>query len=107
MDSKKHTAFTGEKASISRKVGGKYSAYDNYITGKNLELVPDEKIVQSWHAVDWAEGIYSTITFKLTPIPSGTRLEFTHEDVPEGTEKEFTQGWIDNYWEPLKVYLER
>ena len=107
MDSKKHTAFTGEKASISRKVGGKYSAYDNYITGKNLELVPDEKIVQSWHAVDWAEGIYSTITFKLTPIPSGTRLEFTHEDVPEGTEKEFTQGWIDNYWEPLKAYLEK
>jgi len=107
MDSKKHAAFTGGKASISRKVGGKYSAYDNYITGKNLELVPDKKIVQSWRAVDWAEGVFSTITFKLTPIPEGTRLDFTHEDVPEGAEAEFTQGWIDNYWEPMKVYLEK
>jgi len=107
MDSKKHAAFTGGKASISRKVGGKYSAYDNYITGKNLELVPDKKIIQSWRAVDWAEGVLSTITFTLTPIPEGTRLEFTHEDVPEGTEEEFIQGWIDNYWEPMKVYLEK
>lgn len=107
MDSKKHAAFTGGKASISRKVGGKYSAYDNYITGKNLELVPDKKIIQSWRAVDWAEGVFSTITFKLTPIPEGTRLDFTHEDVPEGTEEEFIQGWIDNYWEPMKVYLEK
>jgi Activator of HSP90 ATPase len=107
MDSKKHAAFTGGKASISRKVGGKYSAYDNYITGKNLELVPDKKIIQSWRAVDWAEGVFSTITFTLTPIPEGTRLDFTHEDVPEGTEEEFIQGWIDNYWEPMKVYLEK
>ena len=107
VDSKKHAAFTGGKASISRKVGGKYSAYDNYITGKNLELVPDKKIIQSWRAVDWAEGVLSTITFTLTPIPEGTRLEFTHEDVPEGTEEEFIQGWIDNYWEPMKVYLEK
>jgi activator of HSP90 ATPase len=107
MDSKKHAAFTGGKASISRKVGGKYSAYDHYITGKNLELVPDKKIIQSWRAVDWAEGVFSTITFTLTPIPEGTRLNFTHEDVPEGTEEEFIQGWIDNYWEPMKVYLEK
>jgi activator of HSP90 ATPase len=107
MDSKKHAAFSGGKASISREVGGTYTAYDNYITGKNIELVPDKKIVQSWRAIDWPEGVYSTITFKLTAVPEGTRLDFTHADLPEGTEEEFTQGWIDNYWDPMKVYLEK
>ena len=107
MDSKKHSAFTGGKASISRVVGGKYTAYDNYINGKNIELVPDKKIVQSWRASDWPEDYFSTITFKLTPIPEGTRLDFTHEDVLEGTEEEFKQGWIENYWEPMKFYLEK
>ncbi len=107
MDSKKHAAFTGGKASISRVVGGKYSAYDNYITGKNIELVPDKKIVQDWRAVDWPEGYFSRITFKLTAVPEGTRLDFTHADLPEGTEEEFTQGWIDNYWEPMKRYFEK
>jgi activator of HSP90 ATPase len=107
MDSKKHAAFTGGKASISRKVGGKIMAYDNYITGKNVELVPSNKIVQDWRAVDWPEGYFSRVTFKFTAIQEGTRLDFTHADVPEGTEEEFTQGWVDNYWEPMKRFLEK
>ena len=107
MDSKQHAAFTGGKAKISRVVGGSIMAYDDYITGKNIELVPDQKIVQDWRASDWPEGYFSRVTFEFTAVPEGTRLDFTHTDVPEGTEEEFTQGWIDNYWEPLKVYLEK
>jgi activator of HSP90 ATPase len=86
MDSKKHAAFTGGKASLSRLVGGSISAYDNYITGKNIELVPDKKIIQDWRAVDWPEGFFSRVTFEFTAIPEGTRLDFTHAGLPEGTE---------------------
>ena len=107
MDSKKHAAFTGSKASLSRVVGGSIMMYDNYATGKNVELVPDQKIVQDWRAVDWPEGYFSRVTFEFTAVPEGARLDFTHADVPEGTEAEFTQGWIDNYWEPMKTYLEK
>jgi activator of HSP90 ATPase len=107
MDSQKHAAFTGGKAKISRLIGGSIMAYDDYITGKNIELVPDQKIVQDWRAVDWPEGYYSRVVFEFTAVPEGTRLDFTHTDVPEGTEQEFTQGWIDNYWEPMKVFLEK
>jgi activator of HSP90 ATPase len=107
MDSAKHAAFTGSPAEISREVGGAYSAYDGYITGKNIKLAADREIVQSWRASDWPEGKYSTITFVLLPIPDGTRLNFTHVDVPDGTEEEFTHGWTENYWEPLKKMLEK
>jgi activator of HSP90 ATPase len=107
MDSKIHTAFTGSKARISRSVGGCMMAYDNYIAGKNVELVSDNKIVQLWRAVDWPEGYFSRITFEFTAIPEGTRLVFSHAGVPEGTEDEFTQGWIDHYWDPMKAFLEK
>jgi len=107
MDSKKHAAFTGSAAEISREVGGEYMAYDGYITGKNIELVPDKKIVQSWRAVDWDEGYFSRVIFEFTSVPEGTRLDFVHMDVPDGTEDEFTQGWIDNYWEPMEKYFEK
>jgi uncharacterized protein YndB with AHSA1/START domain len=106
MDSKQHASFTKNAASISRTVGGEISAYAGYISGKNLELVPDHRIVQSWRASDWPEGYFSQVTFDLTPVPEGTRLVFTHADLPEGTEAEFEQGWIDNYWTPLKKMLE-
>lgn len=107
MDSAKHSTFSGGVAEISREVGGEFSAYDGYITGKNIKLLPDREIVQSWRAVDWPEDHLSTITFALLPIPDGTRLNFTHVDVPEGTEAEFEQGWIDNYWTPMKAMLEK
>jgi uncharacterized protein YndB with AHSA1/START domain len=41
MDSRKHARFTGAPARMSRKIGGTFSAYDGYITGVNIELVPD------------------------------------------------------------------
>ena len=107
MDSATHAAFSGGAASISREVGSEFSAYDGYITGKNLELVPDRKIVQSWRAVDWPEGHFSTVTFLFASIPEGTQLEFTHAGIPEGEEPAFEEGWIDNYWEPMKEYLEK
>jgi len=106
MDSAKHAKFSGGKASISKRVNGKIMAYDGYITGKNVELIPDQKIVQEWRAVDWPAGFFSVVTFVFTPIPEGTRLDFRHANLPEGTEEEFTQGWIDNYWEPMKRLLE-
>jgi len=83
MDSKKHAQFTGDKASISRKVGGKFSVFDGYSEGTNLELIPDNKIVQTWRASDWTEGHYSKVTFSFKEVEGGTRLNFTQTGVPK------------------------
>jgi activator of HSP90 ATPase len=105
MDSRNHSKFTDGKASISRKIDGKFTAYDGYIEGVNLELVPDEKIVQSWRGSDWPKGHYSTATFALKQIGSGTRLTFTQTDVPEEQYEPISQGWRDYYWTPMKKML--
>ena len=105
MDSKKHGQFTGGKAKISRKVGGKFSVYDDYAEGKNLALVPDKKIVQSWRASDWPEGHYSKVTFALSNNKAGTKLTFTQTGVPSEFFADIKQGWIDFYWNPLKELL--
>ena len=107
MDSKKHAKFTGDKATISRKVGGKFSTFDGYSEGANLELIPDSKIVQTWRASDWPEGHFSKVTFSFKEIPSGTRLTFTQTDVPAKQYDDIAQGWRDYYWAPLKEMLEK
>ena len=48
MDSKKHAEFTKGPAEISTEVGGAFSVHGEYITGENLELEQDKKIVQKW-----------------------------------------------------------
>ena len=107
MDSKKHTQFTGDTARISRQVGGKFSVYGAYITGKNIELVPDEKIVQEWRASSWPPGHYSLVTFLLKATKEGTKLVFSHKGIPLSEVKDITSGWKMYYWEPLKEMLEK
>ncbi len=107
MDEKKHGRFTQSKTSISRQVGGRFTSGDGYIEGVNLELIPDRKIVQSWHASDWPSGHYSKAAFALTPVKGGTRLTFTHSGVPEEFYDDISQGWRDYYWQPMKEMLEK
>jgi len=107
MDSGKHAKLTGEKARISRKIGGKLTAYGGYIEGINLNLVPDRKIVQSWRGSDWPQGHYSRATFSLKKIKNGTHLTFTQSGVPDQYYHDISQGWRDYYWKPMKEMLEK
>lgn len=107
MTSKGHAAFTGEEATISPDIGGSFSAYANYITGRNIDLKPGRLIVQEWVAADWPDGSTSQVTFSLKPVDGGkkTEIAFTHTGVPSAFAKDIAQGWIDWYWEPMKKYF--
>ena len=106
MSSKKHSKLTGSAARISTKVGGTISVFDGYASGKNVELEPGKRIVQTWRAVEdaWPEGHDSIIIFDLSPLGKNrTKLLFEHRDVPAELAANFKQGWIDFYWTPLKT----
>jgi len=107
MDSRKHARFTGAKAKISRKVNGRFTAYDGYIEGVHLDLVPDKKIVQSWRGDDWPGGHFSKATFSLKKVKNGARLTFTQSGVPDQHYHGIRQGWRDFYWKPMKEMLEK
>lgn len=107
MDSRKHSGFTGAPASIRRNVGGRFSAYDGYIEGRNLLLIPGKKIVQMWRGSDWPDGHYALTSFVLTGTRKGTRLRFRQTGIPEDKVQSIKRGWIEFYWMPLKRYLEK
>jgi len=107
MDSRLHAGFTGNKATISRKVGGKIEAYGGYITGNNIELIEGKKIIQRWHASDWEEGIDSKVTFTFAKSSKGTKMTFTHKGVPKEFVADISQGWKEHYWKPMKEALKK
>jgi activator of HSP90 ATPase len=107
MDSRKHARFSGQKARISRRVGGRIQAYGDYIEGVNLELVADRRIVQSWRGSNWPPGHFSTVTILLSPTKGGTRLRFTQAGVPEAFHEDIRQGWKDFYWTPMRTILKK
>jgi activator of HSP90 ATPase len=105
LNSKEHSDFTGAKASIRPAKGARFTAWDGYIKGKNLTIVPYKKIVQEWTCADFPDGHMSKITLLLSPVKTGTKLEFTHEGVPPENYASIKQGWIDNYWKLMREYF--
>jgi len=108
MDSERHSQFTGCTAKISREVGGNFTAMES-LRGTNIELVPDQKIVQTWQCdyEGWPRDHFSTLTIRLEPMEGGTLLEFTQTEVPAPCFKGISEAWHKYYWHPLKKTFHR
>jgi uncharacterized protein YndB with AHSA1/START domain len=53
----KSGAKLGDKPTeISREAGGAFTLYGGYITGRQIELVPNQQIVQAWRTGGWDPG---------------------------------------------------
>jgi activator of HSP90 ATPase len=92
-------------AEISREVGGAFTLFGGYITGRHVELVPGERIVQAWRTGGWAPGVYSIAEFKLVEQGSGTKIVFDHTGFPKGEAEVLASGWKAHYWEPIEKLL--
>jgi activator of HSP90 ATPase len=107
MDGKKHTEMTGAKATVDPKIGGKFTAWDGYIFGKNLEFEKGKRIVQEWKTTEWPDYPPSIVKFTLKKKGEGTELTMVHSKVPSEQAESYRQGWIDFYWEPMKKYFKK
>ncbi len=105
MNDKEHGEFTGGPAKISRDVGGAFSCHGGMVVGRNVELVPNKRIVQAWRIGDWDDGVYSIVRIELKEQGSETRLILDHSGFPEGAGEHLEGGWHKMYWEPLRDYL--
>jgi len=106
LDSLAHSEMTGGAAKMSEQLGAEVSAWDGYISGRNLELVPGERIVQSWRTSEFAdEHGDSVITILLEEADEGTLLTLEHSNVPDEQRSYEEAGWQENYFEPMVAYF--
>jgi activator of HSP90 ATPase len=108
VDPKKHAAFTGQGATGTPKVGGKFTAGDGYISAKFLELKKGERVLQEWTTTEWPEG-YPPSHLELRFKAKGKKTELTmlHSKVPAEQVEYYAGGWKEWYWEPMKKYFSK
>jgi activator of HSP90 ATPase len=94
----------GMDTKISREAGGAFSLFGGVITGRQIELVPDERIVQAWRS-EWAPGDYSIARFILQEQASDTKIVFDHTGFPQGHAEHLATGWKEHYWDGLARYF--
>jgi len=108
LDSKTFTEFSGSPAEIDRSVGGAFAMFGGVITGRNVELVPNARIVQAWrNNIVWPAGLYSLVRFELKAQGAGTLVVLDHTGFPldAGEAESLVSGWSEHYWNPLRKYF--
>lgn len=90
---------------IDARQGGAFTLFGGYVTGRNIELVPDKLIIQAWRAGSWVPGDFSIARFALVEHGPQTRLVFDHAGFPSEAADHLAKGWHENYWEPLAKSL--
>lgn len=107
LSSEGHSNMTGGEATISDKIGGKFTAWDGYIEGGNIELEPYKRILQSWRTSQFEDHEKdSQLEILLNEVDGQTELTLIHTNVPESGEH-YKKGWDDHYFQPMKCYFSK
>ena len=108
LDSKKHSQITGAPAKVSRRAGGRFTAFGGALSGRNLLLVPGRMIVQAWRSTQFkTSDPDSILVLTFSKVAGGTRIDLVHVNVPAHDHKGVTKGWPKYYWAPWKSHLAR
>jgi activator of HSP90 ATPase len=106
LDSKMHGAAIDDKVTISRKVGGTFTAFGGMLRGRNLMIMPGHMIVQSWRAKSWKKKDPDSILILLfRKAGRGGQIELIHAGMPQYDYLPIKKGWTKYYWIPWKQYL--
>lgn len=100
-----HSEMTGGAAEAQPVVGSAHSAWDDYITGKQLELTPSTYIKQTWRSTEFDEkDADSVLEIQLEDTTEGCKVTLLHSEIPEGQGKRYAAGWEEHYFEPMRTY---
>jgi activator of HSP90 ATPase len=103
-------AATEMPAQLSDREGEPFSIFGGRVEGRQVELVPGERVVQAWrfggaHPEPWEPGVYSIVRFTMRPEGDATRFAIDHEGIPPESEARIESGYPTFYHAPLARYF--
>lgn len=77
--------------------------FGGMITGRTIEAVPNQRLVQAWRPQPWEAGVYSVVKFEIANDRGSTTVSLDHSGFPEDQSEHLAQGWHDNYWGNIRA----
>ncbi|KAA3659679.1 MAG: ATPase [Calditrichaeota bacterium] len=95
--------WSESRAIMDSKIGTRFSLFNGYIIGQNIEIGLNEKIVQNWRARNWRQD--STVSMHLVKTAGGTKVELKQDGIPDAEYVSIQQGWNKFYLGKLQRYF--
>src|SRR5215467_11262216 len=90
-DAEALSALSGMSGRAGRAEGAEFSVFDGHVTGRQIELVPGQRIVQAWRFPAWGPGRYSVVRVSMA-VPgwssvstASRRVKTPWAAIPPGT----------------------
>jgi activator of HSP90 ATPase len=87
--------WSGYPAEMSQIPGSEFSLWEGDITGKNIEFIPDRKLVQEWYFGDQQEK--SIVTITIMPEGGNSVVSVEHTNIPDDDFNDIAEGWREYY----------
>lgn len=97
--------WSGDEAKMSADIGAEFTLWSGQMFGKNMEVVPNKKLVQEWCYEQWNEPSKVTITIKAKGKTSTVTL--MHENVPDKSLNSIADGWDTYYFGAIQEMFEK
>jgi len=95
----------GAPTRLESEEGTAFELFGGMIRGRQLELVPGERVVQSWRPKTWDPGVHSIVRFDLLAESGVTLVTLTHDAYPSALEDHLVEGWRENYLKPMVEFF--
>lgn len=106
LDSAEHSAFTGSESEIDSSIGGSFTAWDGYISGKTEKVDSPNRILQAWRTTEFAStDANSKLEILFESLTNGTRMTLIHTNIPDGQADMYREGWEEYYFKPMLEYF--
>ncbi len=87
--------WSGYPAEMSTEPGSDFSLWEGDITGRNLEFIPDRKVVQEWDFGEQAEK--SVVTIDISKDGENSMVTVEQTNIPDDDFAEIAEGWREYY----------
>jgi activator of HSP90 ATPase len=95
--------WSGYPAQMEPVENTEFSIFDGDITGINLQVVQNKKLVQQWYFGELEPP--SLVTIELKENKKGTKVSLLHTNVPDEDFENIEQGWTIYYWGAIKEFF--
>ena len=92
---------TGQPGKGGGAPGAYFSLFDGWLEGRQVELVPNERISQAWRFADWEPGVFSMVRFTLADENGATKMVVDQDGVPDDVHEHVRTNWRGFYFEPF------
>ena len=96
--------WTGYPAVMDDQPGTEFSLWEGSITGNNIEVIKNKKLVQEWYFGDQEEK--SIVTINIFENKKGSQVELNHTNIPDEDYENITEGWLEYYFGAIKEFFE-